>query len=675
VSFTRAHPCPVCDGFDGAPRGAGIRCYGRLSDDGAWAFCTREERAGGLRRHESSGTYVHWLAGPCRCGTIHGDPDTSRDRPTGGAGTIIALYDYHEADGTFLFQVVRRAPKEFRQRRPRRSTDDTAALRLHGTGFDDEWVWSLKRLEPTPGTSCKECGGAHREEPAVRPVLYRLPELLGADASEPVWVTEGEKDVHALVALGLVATTNPGGAGKWRAEYGDALRGRHVIVAGDNDDRGRSHVAQVVAALTGVAASVRVVAVPAPAKDVAEWLATGHTADDLRALVAAADPAPPAAGVLLSEVRPEAVDWLWYPRLPRAKLVLLTGAPDEGKTTVALDLAARVSRGAAMPGGIGARPPAGVVVLSAEDGLADTIVPRLLAAGADLARIASCRLDDLPTLDDDGLAFIRALIARVAARLLVIDPLMAFVPDALDTHRDHHSRRLLRKLSGLAEDTGATVVVLRHLRKGASGSAKDAGGGSIGFTGAARVELLAAPDPDDDGRKVLAKIKNNLTPPFPALGYRLVGALDGATVRVEWLGETSHTADALLNTPVDDDDRAALAEAEAFLRAELEGGERPAKDVIAAAGKMRIAERTLNRAKARVGVVSQKRGFGQDGEWFWALRAAAGPKGCQDPKDGQGPDAGNLKGSGNLRERRPDDPSPAGNGAAPADDGFEEGAL
>ena len=125
------------------------------------------------------------------------------------------------------------------------------------------------------------------------------------------------------------------------------------------------------------------------------------------------------------------------------------------------------------------RPPAwrqgGVVFLSAEDGLADTIRPRLEAAGADLTRIVAAKPEELPTLTDAGLTYIRALAERVHAALIVIDPLMAFVPDATDTYRDHHARRLLRKLSALAEETGAAVLVLRHVRKGAAVNAKDAG--------------------------------------------------------------------------------------------------------------------------------------------------------------------------------------------------------
>jgi len=121
----------------------------------------------------------------------------------------------------------------------------------------------------------------------VRRVPYNLPALLAADASQPVFVTEGEKDADALGALDLVATTNPGGAGKWQREYGEHLRGRDVVVLPDNDDARRNHAAQVQAALTGVARSVRVLPLPnLPAKgDVSDWLANGGTRDELPALV------------------------------------------------------------------------------------------------------------------------------------------------------------------------------------------------------------------------------------------------------------------------------------------------------------------------------------------------------------------------------------------------------
>ncbi|HEY1599246.1 MAG TPA: hypothetical protein VGG64_06565 [Pirellulales bacterium] len=176
-------------------------------------------------------------------------------KPTNARDTIVAEYPYHDESGVLLFQAVRYDPKKFRQRRP------------DGNGG---WVSDLK---------------------GVRRVLYRLPELLAADPTATVFVPEGEKDVDRLRRLSLVATCNPMGAGKWRDEYSDHLRGRHVVILEDNDDAGRKHTQQVVRSLQGVAASVRVLALPdlPPHGDVSDWLNNGGTGAELRIHADAAD--------------------------------------------------------------------------------------------------------------------------------------------------------------------------------------------------------------------------------------------------------------------------------------------------------------------------------------------------------------------------------------------------
>jgi hypothetical protein len=142
-------------------------------------------------------------------------------------GKIVALYDYRDEAGTLLFQVERLEPKAFRQRRQ------------DGKGG---WLYNVN---------------------GVRRVFYRLPELLAAPADVLVFIVEGEKDVEALRALGLVATCNPGGAGKWRADYNEHLRGRHVVVIPDADEPGRRHADDAVRNLLPVAASVRRLELPA----------------------------------------------------------------------------------------------------------------------------------------------------------------------------------------------------------------------------------------------------------------------------------------------------------------------------------------------------------------------------------------------------------------------------
>jgi len=188
----------------------------------------------------------------------------NRPDKKGPLGEIVATYDYLDAQGTLLFQVVRFKPKAFRQRRP-----DT------GPDSRDGWVWNLD---------------------GVQRVLYRLPELLAADPGAWIFVVEGEKDADALAGLGLVATCNPGGAGKWRDEYAEPLVGRRVCVIPDRDDAGRVHAQNVARRLVGKAAEVRILALPGEGKDVSDWIAAGGTAIALLALADAAPPwTPPAA--------------------------------------------------------------------------------------------------------------------------------------------------------------------------------------------------------------------------------------------------------------------------------------------------------------------------------------------------------------------------------------------
>lgn len=263
--FSPADPCPVCGGHDKDPRGAGRRCFGFLSVDGAWAHCSREEHAGGLPV-EGGGTYAHWLAGACKCGKSHGaaaSAGTSNGYHRGGGrrAEIVATYDYRDPAGKLRYQAIRRADKTFALRRPQ-----------PGGG----WIWDVAGVER---------------------LLYRLPELLAADPARPVFIVEGEKDADALAALGLTVTTNSEGAEKWPAAQSRHLAGRRCILIPDNDVTGRKHVAQVRRAVAPFAASVAVLELGGlpPKGDVSDWLAAGGTAEAVLALaeaVAAGDRQP-----------------------------------------------------------------------------------------------------------------------------------------------------------------------------------------------------------------------------------------------------------------------------------------------------------------------------------------------------------------------------------------------
>jgi len=172
-------------------------------------------------------------------------PYTERSR-------IVATYAYTDKTGEVLFEVCRKEPKGFVQRRP----DDNG-----------KWIYNLK---------------------GVRRVLYHLPELLNADRDAVVWIVEGEKDVERLASLGFVATCSPGGADKWRQDYNEFFSGRDVVIIPDNDEAGRNHAKSVGEALQRIAASVTIVElpdVPPDGGDVSDWLSQGHTKEELLALV------------------------------------------------------------------------------------------------------------------------------------------------------------------------------------------------------------------------------------------------------------------------------------------------------------------------------------------------------------------------------------------------------
>jgi len=323
-------------------------------------------------------------------------------------------------------------------------------------------------------------------------------------------------------------------------------------------------------------------------------------------------------GVRLKEVQPERVSWLWHGYFPLGKLSIIDGDPGLGKSTLSLDLVARVSRGAAMPdGSTGVH--GGAVLITCEDGLADTVVPRLQAAGADLNHVVALQgVPDgegqlrPPTVED--IEGIRAACKAVDASIVIIDPLMAHLDGAVNSYRDQDVRRALNPLALLAEELHVAIILIRHLNKGA-GQAIYRGGGSIGITGIARTAYLVARDPEDEDRRVLAKLKNNLGPEPPSLSFEIQGV--GDTSVICWGGESHHRAEALLALPTDGDEHSAQDEAKDFLRDVLSGGPVKAKDVQKEAREAGLAEKTLRRAKKALGVVAKKQDFA--GGWLWHL--------------------------------------------------------
>ena len=474
--------------------------------------------------------------------------------------------------------------------------------------------------------------------------LYRLPEVTVAVRQEAaVYVCEGEKDVHALESVGAIATTAPMGASNWHKVDATPLWGGKIRVIVDRDDAGRKWGRAVRDSLDGMVQSLTFLTART-GHDAADHIAAGHTLEEFRPLPEDEDPPEPstaetvaasAAGVVtLSDVTPERVTYLWAGRLPAGKLVVVDGDPSVGKSTLMLDMSAHLSTGAAWPDGAAGTGPTNVLLMSAEDGLADTIAPRLVAAGADRTRIHAVL--DVEILDGDGnprmvppslprdIGRLEFLVRHYAARLVVVDVLMAFLSNGVDSHRDQDVRGVLHQLAAMAERTGCTVILIRHLNKAGGSNALYRGGGSIGIVGAARAAFLVARDPEDDDRRILATTKMNLAAEPPSLAYRLVSDAATGSVRVEWETEpVDHTAASLLRT--DDSEPSERSEAVDWLLGFLResGGSAPARDVFKAARADGISERTLQRARAKAGVNSERRGFASGSVWF--LEASLAP--------------------------------------------------
>jgi hypothetical protein len=262
------------------------------------------------------------------------------------------------------------------------------------------------------------------------------------------------------------------------------------------------------------------------------------------------DPEPIALVRTLADVTARPIEWLWRPWIPLGAITLLDGDPGLGKSSITIDLAARVSRGWAMPpdgGVVGA--PAGVLLLGAEDNLEYTTRPRLDAAGADVSRVHA--LEAIQTAEGErppvlpwDLSLVENMINQRGVRLVVVDPFMAFLDGELDAHRDQDVRRCMHRLKLLAEKLNVAILIVRHLNKLIGGPALYRGGGSIGITGAVRSALVVGKNPNNQQQCVLAPVKCNLAAKPKSLAYVVETA--GDVSRIGWLGETDLQADDVL---------------------------------------------------------------------------------------------------------------------------------
>lgn len=363
----------------------------------------------------------------------------------------------------------------------------------------------------------------------------------------------------------------------------------------------------------------------------------------------------------VAEVQAEPVRWLWPGRLALGKISMIYGDPGLGKSMLGLDIAARVSRGLDWPDGSPCE--AGdVLILSAEDDVADTIKPRLVAAGADVDRITCLDLVEegqrLRTLS--LAADLDALVAGIEelprCRALLIDPVAAFMGDT-DSHANADVRGVLAPLADAAGRLKVAVPLIGHLNKTTGQtSALHRAGGSLAFVAAARAAWVVTKDANDPERRLFLPAKNNLAEDRTGLAYRIVPGVGGAP-RLAWEPDliTDIAADAAL-AGTGGTKAKPREEAAAWLQARLSKGPVEATAIEAEIEALGFAKRTVSRAKEQLSVDTFKETGRLDGRWFWRLPLA---EGCQtgwetDGNSGRVPTvhigkSGTLRGSGTLR--------------------------
>ena len=312
-----------------------------------------------------------------------------------------------------------------------------------------------------------------------------------------------------------------------------------------------------------------------------------------------------------SSITSQEMEWLWYPYIPYGRITVIQGDPGEGKTTFVLQVAARLSTGQPLPECETASQPHNVIYQSTEDGIADTVKPRLIAAGADCERIAFIDDTSYPlTLDDERLEH---AISECNARLLVLDPLQAFIGTDSDMHRANGMRPLMQKLAGVAERTRCAVIIIGHMNKATGSKGLYRSLGSIDITAAARSVLLIGRIKDEPLIRIMTQLKNNLAPEGRSVAFEMV-----SSGGIRWIGYYDISADDLLSGGNRTDD-SKLEQARALLREALVNKPLPCAEGYALCKRNGISKRTTETAKQLENIKSVKMPDG----WYWKLEEAA----------------------------------------------------
>ena len=309
--------------------------------------------------------------------------------------------------------------------------------------------------------------------------------------------------------------------------------------------------------------------------------------------------------ISMAAIETEQIQWLWYPYIPVGKITIIQGDPGEGKTSFVLAVIASLTKGELLPECDSAAEPMNVIYQTAEDGLADTVKPRLETAGADCSRVLvideSCR--EL-TLCDERL---EQAIRETGAKLIVLDPMQAYLGNGVDMHRANEVRPVMKRIAAMAERTQCAVILIGHMNKAQGLKSGYRGLGSIDFRASARSVLLVGRLKSGDTVRVVAQDKNSLAPEGSSIAFDL-----NPQHGFQWKGLCDATVEDVLSGSGKVQTKTMQMEEE--LKRMLTGRV-PADEVLEHARRIGVSERTLMIAKKNLGVISEKQGT----QWYWRL--------------------------------------------------------
>lgn len=650
--YTNDSRCPVCGGANSDPQGKGVRCWGGIYPGSEWAICTRI-----ASRHAAghSGGWSHLIDGDCSCRAVHGShapirlSSPQRDRINHVGPLLVS--ERGERGGKITYRLIGPSGEHIANH-----------VRIDRTDGSKEMYYTLP--DGTNGLG----GRAQTSLP-----LYGVHELIPEAGS--VVVTEGEKARDALASRGVLSVGTACGAGAVskdgklspRLPDDESLRPLlsvpSAVLWPDNDEVGRAHMEVIGSALLRLGhQDVRLVEWPdAPKKgDAADF-----TGDDeaLRALITHAPIYTPSVtdpvvsgGALenrlkltpASSITPKITRWTWDTnpdadrpadaegRFPEGALVAAVGRAGVGKSQFACWLSAQVTRGT-LPGSRYGEPRS-VIYVATEDSWERTLVPRLMAAGADLDRVFR-----LEVSETEGGGAVLSLPQDTAALgehlgtgdfgLFVADPLLSIIGDGIDDYRAKEVRSALEPLVQVLDRHGVLGLALAHFTKASGSDPLMLISGSGAFGQLFRAAVGFARDEEQDAF-VLSQIKNNLgREDVPSLAYTIEPTSyetpegTGWTSRLSFIGESNRSVrDILRDVAGDNANREAQREIDGWLADYLaaSGGSAAAQEANAAAKPMGWSPNQLSKARIRIGARSQRLGFGKDASYVWSLDAPAG---------------------------------------------------